>query len=144
MNSVPINLLKAACVATIVTGLVSAAASHPAGEGLWVLVFDVLQWPVDGQQGTFSSEARVLNAVCGGVLAGWGALMYWLAAGPIAAGDQSARRAFLVSVLIWFATDSAGSLAAGWPGNVALNIVFLIAFVGPLAALSRSRSASSN
>jgi hypothetical protein len=46
--------------------------------------------------------------------------------------------------LIWFATDSAGSFAASWPGNVALNIAFLIAFVGPLAALSRSRSAPSN
>lgn len=141
MNAIPIMLLKAACLATIGTGLISVAASHAAGNALWALVFDVLQWPIDGQQGTFSTEARVLNAVCGGVLAGWGALMYWLAAGPIAAGDQSARRAFLASVLIWFATDSAGSLAAGWPGNVALNVIFLIALVGPLAALSRRVSA---
>lgn len=144
MNSTPVALLKIACVATIATGLVSVAASHPAGDALWALVFDVLQWPVDGQQGAFSAEARVLNAVCGGVLAGWGSLMYWLAAGPVAAGDQSARKAFLASVLIWFVTDSAGSFAAGWPGNVALNVVFLIAFVGPLAALSRGQSAPSN
>lgn len=137
MTTLPIVLLKTACVGTIATGLVSAAASHPAGEGLWSLLFDALRWPIDGGQGVFSSEARVLNAVCGGMLAGWGTLMYWLAGGPIARGDQGARRAFATSVLIWFTLDSAGSLAAGWPGNVALNCVFLLALLGPLAALPR-------
>lgn len=89
-------------------------------------------------EGRFSSEARVLNAVCGGMLAGWGSLMYWLADGPISRGDQTARRAFATSVLIWFTKDSAGSFAAGWPGNVELNIVFLVALLAPLAALPRS------
>ena len=140
MNPVPILLLKLACLSTIVTGLVSAAASHPAGDGLWALLFDILQWPVDGGQGAFSSEARVLNAVCGGILAGWGALMYWLVSGPIPEGVQGARGAMVASVMIWFVTDSAGSLAAGWPGNVVLNVLFLIAFIGPLAALPRQRA----
>lgn len=140
MTALPIVLLKTACVATIGTGLVSLAASHPAGDGLWSLVFDALRWPIDGGQGTFSSEARVLNAVCGGMLAGWGSLMYWLVDGPIARGDQGARRAFATSVLIWFALDSAGSFAAGWPGNVALNCIFLIALLGPLAALPKGKA----
>jgi hypothetical protein len=74
------------------------------------------------------------------MLVGWGSLMYWLASGPIARGDQEARRAFAASVLVWFAVDSAGSFAAGWPGNVALNVVFLIALLGPLVAL-RDRTA---
>lgn len=141
MQSGPIRMLKAACIMTICTGLVSAAASHPSCEALWALLFDILKWPVDGMEGKFSSEARVLNAVCGGMLAGWGAMMYWLANGPISRGDQSAKRAFTISVLIWFTIDSAGSLAAGWPGNVALNCVFLIALLGPLAALHRSTAA---
>lgn len=135
MTTLPILILKAACIATIGTGIVSVAASHPAGEGLWSLLFDVLRWPIDSGQGSFSPEARVLNAVCGGVLAGWGSLMYWLVDGPIAQGDRGARRAFATSVLIWFALDSAGSFAAEWPGNVVLNVVFLIALLGPLAAL---------
>ena len=142
MQSVPIRLLKAACIMTIGTGLVSAAASHPSGDALWALLFDILKWPVDGMEGNFSSEARVLNAVCGGMLAGWGSMMYWLANGPISRGDQSAKRAFAISVLIWFTIDSAGSFAAGWPGNVVLNCGFLIALLGPLAALPRSTAAS--
>ena len=135
MNAIPLTLLKAACLGTIATGFVSVSASHPAGAALWSMLFDVLQWPLDGQQGAFSSEARVLNAVCGGMLVGWGSLMYWLASGPIARGDHEARRAFAASVTIWFVIDSAGSFAAGWPGNVALNVVFLIALLGPLVAL---------
>jgi len=139
MKSLPLLLLKSACLATIATGVVAVAASHPAGAALWSLLFDILRWPMDGQQGEFSSEARVLNAVCGGMLVGWGSLMYSLASGPIARGDRDTRRAFATSVLIWFATDSAGSLAAGWPGNVVLNIIFLIALLGPLAALRQVR-----
>lgn len=135
MNVMSLTLLKAACLGTIATGFVSVAASHPAGAALWSLLFDLLQWPLDGQQGSFSSEARVLNAVCGGMLAGWGSLMYWLASGPIARGDQEARRAFAASVLVWFVIDSAGSLAAGWPGNVVLNVVFLVALLVPLTTL---------
>jgi len=46
------------CIATIGTGLVSAAASHPAGEGLWSLVFDVLRWPIDGGQDRAEVRAR--------------------------------------------------------------------------------------
>lgn len=137
MQTLPITLLKIACLATISTGLVSAAASHPAADAPWALLFDLLQWPIDGAQGTFSSEARVLSAVCGGVLAGWGAMMYWLAAGPMATDYPGARRAFGASILVWFVIDSTASLLAGWSGNVVLNVTFLVALLGPLAALSR-------
>jgi hypothetical protein len=142
MQTLPITLLKIACLATIATGLVSAAASHPAADAPWALLFDLLQWPLDGAQGAFSNEARVLSAVCGGVLAGWGAIMYWLAAGPVATDYPGARRAFGASLLLWFAIDSTASLLAGWPGNVVLNVTFLVAFLAPLAALSRGNRKS--
>lgn len=131
----PLFLLKSACVAMIGLGLVSLAASHPAGAAPWALLFDLAAWPIDFRQGDFSSEARLLNAICGGMLVGWGVTLFGLAAGPIAQGDEAMRRLFLSAVLIWFGLDSLGSVLSGWPGNVLLNAVFLGALAGPLLAL---------
>jgi hypothetical protein len=131
MNGMPLSMLKAACLVTIAAGLVGAAASHPLTAAPWTLLMDVLQWPLDRGQSVASSEARVLSAIGGGLSVGWGVLLYLLAAGPVARGEQDASRMFITSVLAWFTVDSIASLAAGWPGNVALNIVFLAALTAP-------------
>ncbi|MEI6834965.1 MAG: hypothetical protein WCL28_13340, partial [bacterium] len=57
--------LKAASFITIITGLAASCASHPAGEGLWLLLFDILNWPLDGIPGGFDAVSRPLNAVLG-------------------------------------------------------------------------------
>lgn len=113
-------------------GLVSAAASHPATQGPWALLFDVLQWPVDGLPAFASSNERVLSAVLGGILVGWSSLMLWMLHGPVAQGEPSAVRAYSVAMLLWFVVDSSASLVAGWPGNAGLNLVCLITGWGPL------------
>jgi hypothetical protein len=124
-------LLKTACLGTFLIGLVAAAASHPALSGPWSLLLDAVRWPIDGAQSAASSEARVLSAIGGGLTCGWAVMLYGLAAGPIARGDAEARRLFVAGVLTWFAIDSLASLAAGWPGNVALNLVFVAMLLAP-------------
>jgi hypothetical protein len=131
----PVTIMKATCGVAIILGLVSAAASHPATEAPWLLLMDILRWPTDATASTFGTEARVLNAVCGGMLAGWGVLLYWMAAGPVARGDRQARQAYVLSAGVWFVIDSSASLAAGWPGNAAMNVMFLAGLLGPLAAM---------
>lgn len=127
--------LKAASAITIAVGLVAAAASHPATSTLWLYLFDLLAWPPDGQPDVFSSEAYALNAVTGGLMAGWGLSMFLLSSGPLARGEPGTRRAMLAGILAWFLVDSAGSLAAGLPGNVVLNTLFLAFFLPPLFGL---------
>lgn len=131
----PILVLKFAAIVLIVTGLVSGLAAFPATAAPWALLFDLVRWPLDGAEGAFSDEARLLNGIHAGVLAGWGVMMYGLIAGPVARGDEAMRRLCLTSVVVWFVLDSLGSIAAGWPGNVALNVVFLVLFAAPLMAL---------
>ena len=45
---VSIMWLKAASVVTILTGVICALASHSSAGGLWLYLFDVLKWPIDG------------------------------------------------------------------------------------------------
>lgn len=125
--------LKAASVITIVTGLAASCASHPAGEGLWLLLFDILNWPLDGIPGGFDAVSRPLNAVLGGVMTGWGLMMYGLLNPKIFC--DGIRIVLLRGLLLWFAVDSIGSFAADIPGNVILNMAFLGMFLPPLLLL---------
>lgn len=127
--------LKTASILTVCVGLMAAAASHPSGYAPWLFLFDLLAWPLDGVPSTFDAIARALNAVAGGLMVGWGCLMYLLAKGPLARGDAETARLMLISIVAWFVVDSAGSFAAGIPGNVVLNVSFLVIFGPPLLVL---------
>ncbi len=116
----------------LLTGLASAAASHPSTQWPWATLLDVLKWPLDGQPELQGTNVRVLSAVLGGILVGWSTLMLWMLKGPVAQGDASAVRAYSVAALSWFAVDTTASLVAGWPGNAWLNVVCLVTVWGPV------------
>ena len=128
--------LRVASIATIASGLLAAAASSEVTDGPWLLLFDVVDWPADGHPGRFAAETRAVNAVAGGVMVGWGTLMYLLAS--LRSGPGTAATPVLLGVLAWFVVDSAGSLLAGMVGNVVLNVGFLALLVPPLLGLRRS------
>lgn len=132
-----LNWLKFAAVLTIVVGFVASLASHPAGAGLWLALFDVLAWPIDGNPAGFDATGFALNAVLGGLLVGWGVTIWLLAAGPIARGQAGTARIVLLGLAAWFLVDSAGSLVAQMPGNVVLNAGFMALFLPPLLRLMR-------
>ncbi len=135
--------LKVASGLAFVVGLVAAAASSPATAGPWLWLFDLLAWPVDGNPAGFDDAGLALNAVLGGVMAGWAALMYLVVAHMHDTGNHELGRPLLVSVVVWFVIDSAGSLVAGLPGNVVLNAGFLAMFVPPLVLLLRAEPSHS-
>jgi hypothetical protein len=141
-NAFSVWVMKATCIAAGLFGLISAAASHPSLDAPWALLFDVLRWPVDGQQGQFSAEARVLNAVLGGILVSWSVLLYWMIQGPIRTNVPGAKRVYVLSVLAWFVIDTSGSFAADWVGNALFNVFFLGGALLPLAFLSQPTTVS--
>lgn len=133
----PHHRLAAAAAVTIVVGLVAAAASSGRGEAPWLALLDLVDWPPDGEPARFARETSAVNAVVGGVMVGWGTLMFLIATGPFGRGDTTFATPMLVSVAAWFLVDSTASLIAGLPGNVVLNIGFLVLFVPPLVELRR-------
>ena len=138
-RSTVVRWVEIGALVTIATGLVAAAASHRGGEGPWRLLLDLLAWPLDGEPARFAPETSAVNAVTGGVMVGWGTLMYLIARGPFARGDVTLATPMLRSVLAWFVVDSTGSLLAGVPGNVLLNVAFLVLLGLPLQRTRRDR-----
>lgn len=131
--------LRGASVATASTGLMATAASHPATQGPWLLLFDLLDWPMNGHPSGFTEQAHQLNAVMGGLMVGWGTMMYALCGDVLERSPVAVSRCMLGGVLSWFVVDSAGSLVANPPGNVVLNVLFLGMFAPPLIALQRMK-----
>jgi hypothetical protein len=133
--------LSAASLMTIVVGLVAAAASSERSDEPWLALFDLLDWPVDGDPGRFSAQTRAVNAVVGGVMVGWGTLMHLIVRGPFRRGDTTLAGPMLAAVVAWFVVDSTGSLLADLPGNVILNLGFLVLFLPPLLGLRQQHPA---
>ncbi|MCE0722614.1 MULTISPECIES: hypothetical protein [Legionella] len=127
--------LRCACVLTMVTGLISLLASYPDTDFLWRYLFNALSGFQSDIQ--FSAVARTLSAVLGGVMIGWGWMMFYLVHPSVF--NQFIRNALLSGIIVWFLTDSIGSYVSDLPMNIVLNIIFLIIFLIPLISLKKSK-----
>lgn len=124
--------LRFAAGVTMVTGLALALAAIPALNMGVRLLTDLLVWPFDGAETLAAPETRLALAIGGGVMAGWGLMIWQLAGEPLERAPEAVRGIIRASVLGWFVVDSAGSVAAGAALNVLPNLVFLALFLLPL------------
>lgn len=123
--------LRCACVITMLTGLTSLLASYPDTDFLWRYLFNALGGFQSDIQ--FSAVDRNLSAVLGGVMVGWGWMMFHLVHPSVF--NQFIRNALMSGIIVWFLTDSMGSYVSGLPMNIVLNTIFLIIFLIPLISL---------
>jgi len=101
---------------------------------------DRILWPLDGADMETTAGMRLLSAIGGGVMFGWGVTL-WYVAGPVLEADSGlAKRILTAGILSWFALDSVGSVIAGAPLNLLGNLLFLIAFMVPLRGLGRAEA----
>ncbi len=127
-NSVVMTWLKVASAIVIGFGVVVALAAYPATAGIAQFLLDLIYWPLDGGQDLSSPEARLLCAISGGVMVGWGFLMWLVATRLYPREPELARALILSSIGAWFVVDSAGSIVAGAWLNAIFNIGFLALF----------------
>lgn len=133
--------LKVASAIVIGFGLVIAISALPAASGPMRFMLDAVFWPVDGAPAGQSHEIRLLSAISGGIMTGWGVLLWQLASRLLPREPELARNLILTSIITWFVIDSAGSIAAGVSLNALLNVGFLAMFVAPLWRLKEPLNA---
>ena len=126
------NWLKFAAAVTVGFGLLIALAAHPATGGATLFLTDLILWPMDGAQSLAAPEIRLLCAITGGVMAGWGLTMWLIVARLYPRDPGLARHLILTGIGTWFVIDSIGSLMAGAPLNALFNVGFLLLYVIPL------------
>jgi hypothetical protein len=131
-NTSAVSWLKAASAGVIGFGILTALAALPAAAGPTLLVAKIIFWQFDGSLSFAASETRLMCAIGGGMMTGWG-VMLWLVSSHLYSRDSDlARKIILTSVCSWFAVDSIASVLAGAPLNPFFNIIFLLMFVLPL------------
>ena len=121
----------------LLVALVIAAAAWPPLAGPSTLLHDLVAWPLDNGTDLGAAETRLLSAILGGVFAGLSAMLILVVAPALRRGDDRVRRGVIASLLVWFAIDSAGSVAAGAPSNVMFNVGFLAMALAPLVLVRR-------
>ena len=129
--------LRLAAGVTMVTGLALALASVPALNLPARLLADLLIWPVDGAETLAAPETRLGLAIGGGVLVGWGLMIWQLAGAPLARDPEVIRPILRNAVIGWFVVDCTGSFLAGAPLNVVANVPFAAMFLIPLLTAAR-------
>jgi hypothetical protein len=127
-----ITWLKIASGIVIGSGALIAVAAAPAGTTLLRLFMDLAFWPLDGAQDVSGSEIRLISAVSGGMMVGWGLLLWQITTRLLPRDPELARSLIITSVATWFVIDSLASVVAGAPANALFNVGFLALFVLPL------------
>ena len=133
--------LRLAAGVTMAAGLGLALAAIPALNLPVRLLGDVLIWPLDGGETLAAPETRLGFAISGGLMLGWGLMIWQLAGEPLARAPEAIRGSIRASVLAWFMLDSAGSVAAEAALNVVGNLVFLALFLWPMRGAGRTAAA---
>ena len=128
-----ITLLKVAAAGLlIIPGLIMILGPESPLIFLVNAFLDFAHQPMDGLQRVDSGAALLQNAILGGILVGFG-MMIWLVTERVYRNDpQTGREVILIPLLCWFLTDSAGSIIAGGWFNAVINIAILTTFLVPL------------
>ncbi|MEM9695553.1 MAG: hypothetical protein AAGA56_23615 [Myxococcota bacterium] len=135
--------LQVTSLFTVLVGVTAAFAAHPATSEPWRFLFDVIRWPVDGSPGPFAPATRFMNAILGGVMVGWGAMMFAMVHPAPEASRQRLARDLGIGLFSWWVVDSSASVIAGLPGNALVNLGYGLHFVPPLVGLARTRTSLS-
>jgi hypothetical protein len=116
-----------------------------AGAGLLLIVMglvwtDAMAWLYrlagPGTTTEFGPAAMLGVAIYGGVMVGWGWTLVMIGNG------RPTELAVGMGVIVWWVTDSAASIASGYPLNVLGNLGFLALFTPLFVALWRARGGS--
>ena len=129
------DCLKIGAALVVAFGLMMAAASLSTLTAPTAWLIDLVFFPVDGAQTMADPVVRLMSAICGGVLVGWGAMIWLLVTRLLPRDPALTRQLILISVCSWFVIDSTGSVLSGGHWNVLGNLGFLLLFVVPAAQL---------
>jgi len=124
--------LKAAAVVTIGFGLLFAVGAHDATDAPVRFLSDVVFWRLGDGVVELTRVNHLADAILGGVMAGWGVMIWMLANRLLPVAPVEVKRMVTTSALVWFAVDTGGSIASGGWFNGVLNLGFLAMFLAPL------------
>lgn len=124
--------LKITAISIIAYAILFFIGTLKQAEKIIEFVLDFSSYPVDGLQNYDSNSTIFLSALLGGILFGWGILIWFLSTKIYDLAPEQTRKIVLISLLSWFFIDGLGCIFSGNSANVIANILLLLILVGPL------------
>ena len=128
--------LKVACFVTIGFGVLMSFSLFTPAMAITEYLFDFVFFPIDGIQSVSTDAGRLLLAISGGIMAGWGVMIFLLATKFYPTNPMVGRAVILPGILVWFLADSLGSIVVGAWVNAILNTGLLALFIIPVLSYS--------
>lgn len=125
-------LSLAAICFLILPGLLMVAGLPFSRHGLMDAFLDLGVMPFDGHQQVDTSASRLLTAILGGVLAGFGIVVLQVARMVYPRDPTLAASILVPAIMGWYVIDSVGSLVAGGWMNALLNTIYAVVLLVPL------------
>lgn len=125
--------LKLAAAVTIGFGAIILLGAHPTTDIVLRFVSSfIFLAPFDTAARIINDDGTLLSAILGGVMIGWGAMIWQVTQHVLPENPGLAKRLILPPLILWFITDSAASLVSAAPFNAVLNVAFFAMFLLPL------------
>lgn len=124
--------LKIAAISIIAYAILFFLGTLKQTDKLIEVILDISSWPIDGLQNYDANSTVFLSALLGGILFGWGILIWLLSSKIYDIAPEQTRKIVLISLISWFVIDGLGSIFSENPNNVIANIFLLLVLVGPL------------
>lgn len=118
--------MKLAAWATIGIGVFFAASALPILHPAVHLFLSIVYWPFNDVPSDLSVPTPLLVAISGGLMTGFGGMLWALGHYVSPISELAAARVTQVAAWSWFCTDSTMSVLVGAPVNVGINALFLI------------------
>jgi hypothetical protein len=132
--------MRIVAILSITLSILFAIAGYADPTGVNDLFFHHASSGSDGLAGIATQEAKLGVAIAGGIFAGISAMLLFIAAPAIEAGDQRILRGVQATLLTWFIVDSSASALTGNAVNIIPNVIVLLFLLSPML-LSRPAKA---
>jgi hypothetical protein len=132
--------MRIVAILSIIISILFAIAGYADPTGVNDLFFHHASSGSDGLAGIATPEAKLGVAIAGGIFAGVSAMLLFIAAPAIEAGDQRILRGVQATLLTWFIVDSSASALTGNAVNIIPNIVVFLFLLSPMLLTKAQKS----
>ena len=127
------NTLKLASLGLIGFGVLNFLVLFPALQPVMGWFLDLAYWtPFGSDHQIIAPASQLWSAISGGLLAGWGTMLYMVSAQIYDKDPSLGSRILLTAIAVWFVINTSVSILVGASFNAVLNFGFLLMFEIPI------------
>lgn len=129
------KLTRVIAIVLILYSLVWATAPYGPIDPPARFLLDLLAWPLGDGSPKWDENILWMSSIGAGLLMALGVIFLGVIVPAIDQGNRRVAQTTIVAMLLWFAIDSTGSIAAGFTANAVFNLITLVPILLPMVLI---------